>query len=153
MAEENKQVKPGNLEPYYEIIHKVVSELGLDPDECYDAEGKYWSLCKGSADVFITLFVLGEGDDAEWYVEFSSPVMNIPSENLLPFYRRLLEENAKWVATRFSLRDDTVWLDTTRELAGMDYDECYRSLTRIGEVADALDDDLKTEFAAGGEES
>jgi hypothetical protein len=149
--EKTEEIKPGNLEPYYEIINQVISKLGLKPDECYNAEGKYWSLCKGSADVFVTLFVLGEGADAEWYVEFSSPVMKIPSENLLPFYRRLLEENAKWVATRFSVREDTVWLDTTRELSGMDYDECYRSLTRIGEAADALDDDLKTEFAGGGE--
>jgi hypothetical protein len=151
VAEESPQVKPGDLKPYYEIIGQVISNLGLNPDECYNEEGKYWSLCKGSADVFISLFVLGEGEDAEWYVEFSSPVMKLPSDNLLPFYRRLLEENAKWVATRFSLRDDTVWLDTTRELSGIDYDECYRSLTRIGEVADQLDDELRTEFGVEAE--
>jgi hypothetical protein len=151
VAEESPQAKPGDLTPYYEIIGKVISDLGLNPDECYNQEGKYWSLCKGSADVFVSLFILGEGEDAEWYVEFSSPVMKLPSDNLLPFYRRLLEENAKWVATRFSLRDDTVWLDTTRELAGIDYDECYRSLTRIGEVADQLDDELRKEFGVDAE--
>jgi hypothetical protein len=122
----------------------------LTPDECYNADGKYWSLRKGSADIFISLFIIGEGDEREWYIEFSSPVMKLPSQNLLPFYRRLLEENAKWVATRFSIRDDTVWLDITRELAGMDYDECWRSLTRIGDVADGLDGALMEEFAVGG---
>ncbi len=142
--------RPASLEPYCEIIKKVVTELGLNADECYNAEGRYWSLCKGSADVFISLFTIGDGDQAEWYVEFSSPVMKLPSENLLAFYRRLLEENARWVGTRFSLRGDTVWLDVTRELEGMDDNECRRSLTRIGDVADDLDDVLKKEF--GGEE-
>jgi len=149
LPEEEKEIKPGPLEPYYEIINKVIAKLGLEPDGCYNSEGRYWSLCKGSAEIFISLFVLGEGEGREWYIEFSSPVMKLPSAKVLPFYRRLLEENAKWVATRFSLRGDTVWLDTTRELAGMDYDECYRSLTRIGDVADELDDILREEFATG----
>jgi hypothetical protein len=147
MADDDQNIKPGDLAPYYDIIKKVITALGMDPDAAYNAEKKYWSLVKGSADVFISLFVLGEGDGREWFIEFSSPVMKLPSRNLLPFYRRLLEENARWVATRFSVRDDTVWLDTTRELAGLDYDECYRSLTRIGDVADSLDDTLKGEFS------
>jgi len=141
---------PESLNPYFEVIKKVIADLGLKPDECYNSEGHYWSLCRGSAEVFISLFPLGEGQEQEWYVEFSSPVMKVPSENLLAFYRRLLEENAKWVSTRFSVRGDTAWLDVTREIAGMDHDECRRSLTRIGDVADELDDILRGEF--GGEE-
>jgi hypothetical protein len=152
MPEEPKPPKPYPLEPYIEIIKGVVNGLGLNADECYNKEGNYWSLRKGSAEIFVTLFVIGEGDGREWYVEFSSPVMKLPSTNLIPFYRRLLEENAKWVATRFSLRGDTVWLDITREVAGIDAEECSRSLTRIGDVADGLDDMLMEEFGGAGEE-
>lgn len=138
---------PEDVEPYKQIIRKVVRDLGVDPDGCYNAEGNYWSLCKGSADVYISLFTIGDEKEKEWYVEFSSPVMKLPSENLLTFYRRLLEENAKYIAVRFSVREDTVWLDITRELAGLDENECRRSLTRIGETADNLDDELMKEFA------
>lgn len=134
------------MEPYYDTIKKVLTDLGLNADECYNAEGKYWALRKGTADVFVSLFTLGEGEAAEWYVEIASPIMKLPSKNLLPFYRRLLEENAQWVGPRFSLRGDTVWLDITRELAGMNYDEFRRSLERVGNVADELDESLRTEF-------
>lgn len=152
MADETPP-KPHPVEPYYEIIKKVINSLGLTADECFNAKENYWSLKKGSADVYISLFVLGEGEGREWYIEFSSPVMKLPSDNLVAFYRRLLEENAKWVSTRFSVRGDTIWLDITRELAGMDYDECYRNLTRIGDVADGIDDILAEEFGGAEEEA
>jgi len=45
-----------------------------------------------------------------------------------------------------------VWLDITREVAGIDAEECSRSLTRIGDVADGLDDMLMEEFGGAGEE-
>jgi hypothetical protein len=64
----------------------------------------------------------------------------------LAFYRRLLEENANHIALKFCLREDTVWVEITRELEGLSFDECYRNLTRIGETADELDDILKDEF-------
>ena len=72
--------------------------------------------------------------------------MKLPSSDLLPFYRRLLEENAHRVAIKFSIKEDTVWLEVTRELNGVDTTECYRNLTRIGDTADELDDALRDEF-------
>jgi len=149
MAEQEKPAgKTFSPDEYQAIVKKVITDLGLNADECYNAEGRYWRLCRGSAELFISLFTLGEGADAEWYIELSSPVMKLPSENLLAFYRRLLEENARWVGPRFSIRGDTAWLDITRELAGIDYDECRRSLERIGYVADELDNALRAEFGA-----
>jgi hypothetical protein len=104
-------------------------------------------MSRGSADVFISLFTIERPDEPpEWYVEWSSPVFKLPSENLLAFYRRLLEENAQRIAVKFSIKDDTVWLEITRELNGVDTKECYRNLTRIGDTADELDDLLRGEF-------
>lgn len=136
-----------DLDAYKKIIADVIKEIGLDPDECYNRQGNFWTLYKGSAMVYITLYTIDRpGEAPEWYIEWSSPVMQIPSANLLAFYRRLLEENAGRVALKFSLREDTVWMEISRELEGMSYNECYRNLTRIGEAADELDDLLKEEF-------
>jgi hypothetical protein len=136
-----------DLEKYKTIIADAIKEIGLKPDECYNEQGNYWTLYKGSATVNINLFTIDRPDEPpEWYVEWSSPVMQIPSANLLAFYRRLLEENANRIALKFCLREDTVWVEITRELEGLSLDECYRNLTRIGETADELDDILKDEF-------
>ncbi|UCE26342.1 MAG: YbjN domain-containing protein [Candidatus Coatesbacteria bacterium] len=141
------ETKPIDLEKYKKIIAEVVRDIGLNPDECYNEQGNYWTLLKGSAEVNIYLYTIDRpGEPPEWYIEFSSPVMQIPSTYLLAFYRRLLEENAQRIALKFALREDTVWVEITRELEGLSFDECRRNLTRIGETADELDDILKEEF-------
>ena len=136
-----------DLDHYHDVIQKALCELGLDPDECYNREDNYYSMSRGSADIFISLFTIERPDEPpEWYVEWSSPVMKLPSSNLLPFYRRLLEENAQRIALKFSIKEDTVWLEISRELNGLDTNECYRNLTRIGDTADELDDELRKVF-------
>lgn len=141
---EDKQI---DLEKYKKMIADVVRDIGLNPDECYNEQGNYWTLFKGSAAIYISLYTIDRPDEPpEWYIEFSSSVMKIPSTYLLAFYRRLLEENAERIALKFALREDTVWMEITRELEGLSFDECHRNLTRIGEAADELDDILKEEF-------
>ncbi len=136
-----------NIDHYHGIIRETLQELGLVPDECYNKDDNYYSMSRGSADVFISLFTIERPDEPpEWYVEWSSPVFKLPSENLLAFYRRLLEENAQRIAVKFSIKEDTVWLEITRELNGVDTKECFRNLTRIGDTADELDDLLRGEF-------
>jgi hypothetical protein len=136
-----------DLDHYHGVIRETLAELGLDPEECYNSADNYYSMSRGSADVFISLFTIERPDEPpEWYIEWSSPVMKLPSSDLLPFYRRLLEENAHRVALKFSIKEDTVWLEVTRELSGVDTTECYRNLTRIGDTADELDDALRDEF-------
>lgn len=136
-----------DINHYHSIIHETLSKLGLDPDDCFNRADNYYSMTRGSADVFISLFTIERPDEPpEWYIEWSSPVTKLPSGNLLPFYRRLLEENAQRIAIKFSIKDDTAWLEITRELNGLGIDECYRNLTRIGDTADELDDTLRSEF-------
>ncbi|MCP4228538.1 MAG: YbjN domain-containing protein [bacterium] len=136
-----------NLDHYHGVIRETLKELDLDPEECYNSADNYYSMSRGSADVFISLFTIERPDEPpEWYIEWSSPVMKLPSSDLLPFYRRLLEENAHRVAIKFSIKEEAVWLEITRELSGVDTTECYRNLTRIGDTADELDDALREEF-------
>jgi len=58
-----------------------------------------------------------------------------------------LEENAQRVNVKFSIKEeDTIWLEITRELNGVDKKECYRNITRIRDTADELDNTLRKEF-------
>ena len=136
-----------DLAPYRETVKRMLEEIGLNYDDCYIPDGDYWELWKGSAKVYISFFSLEHDDgESEWYMDISSPVMKIPSSNLLAFYRRLLEENGNRIALKFSIREDTVWCEVTRELEGVTFDEGLRNLVRVGEVADEVDDIFRGEF-------
>lgn len=137
-----------DLAPYKEIVEHMIREVGLTPDDCYITDGDYWSLQKGSVPVCISLFYVTHPDgEEEWYMDISSNIMPVPSENLLPFYRRLLDENASRVAVKFSIRENEVWVEITRELEGISFDEAYRNMTRVGDTADEMDDILREEFS------
>jgi hypothetical protein len=135
-----------DLTPYREMVGKMLDEIGLTDADCYVPDGDYWELWKGSAKVYISFFSLEQEDGDEWYMDISSPVMKIPSFDLLAFYRRLLEENANRIALKFSVREDTVWCEITRELSGLSFEESYRNLIRVGEVADEVDDIFRDDF-------
>ena len=136
-----------DLAPYRDMVTQMLEETGLTNDDCYIPDGDYWELWKGSAKVYISFFSLEHEDgETEWYMDISSPVMKIPSSNLLAFYRRLLEENGNRIALKFSMRDDTVWCEVTRELDGITFEEGFRNLIRVGEVADEVDDIFRDEF-------
>jgi len=132
----------GNVEEYAKLIEALIRRAGLEPGECFNEEQQCWQFAKGSADIFITLVEIG----GEHYVNIASPVMAAPQRRREEFFERLLEENAQRIAVKFSLRDDVVWLEINREMKGLGFDEAMRSLVRVAEVADELDQVLVNEY-------
>jgi len=131
-----------NVEEYMRLIEAVIRRAGLEPGECYNEEQQCWQFAKGSADIFITLVEIG----GEYYVNIAAPIMAAPQRRREEFFQRLLEENAQRIAVKFSLRDDVVWLQINREMKGLGLDETMRSLVRVAEVADELDQVLVNEY-------
>ena len=131
-----------NAEEYTKLIEAVIRRAGLDPGECYNEEQQCWQFAKGSADIFITLIEI----TGEYYVNIAAPVMAAPRSRREEFFQRLLEENGHRIAVKFSLRDDVIWLEVNREMAGVGFDEAMRSLVRVAEVADELDQVLVNEY-------
>ena len=72
--------------------------------------------------------------------------MKIPSKNLLPFYRRLLETNYQLIGVSFFLKQDILYLSANRELKGLDPEELRLMEDRVSFNADKLDDLLIEEF-------
>jgi hypothetical protein len=70
----------------------------------------------------------------------------VPESRREEFFLRLLEENALRIAVKFSIRDAVVWLEINREMRGLGFDEAMRSLVRVAEVADELDEVLVNEY-------
>lgn len=131
-----------NVEEYMKLIEAVIRRAGLEPGDCYNEEQQCWQFAKGSADIFITLVEIAD----EYYVNIAAPIMAAPASRREEFFQRLLEENGQRIAVKFSLRDDVVWLEINREMKGLGFDETMRSLVRVAEVADELDQVLVNEY-------
>jgi hypothetical protein len=130
-------------EAYIRLIENVIRRYaGLEPGECYNDEQHCWRFAKGSVDIFVSLLDIG----GEPYVNFAAPIMAVPQSRREEFFERLLEENAHRIAVKFSVREGVVWLEINREMKGLGFDEAVRSLVRVAEVADELDQVLVNEY-------
>ncbi|MEE8639666.1 MAG: YbjN domain-containing protein [bacterium] len=134
---------PAKAEEYIRLVENVIRRVsGLEPDDCYDDEHHFWRFTKGSVEIYVSLLEIGD----EYYVNVAAPIMAVPESRREEFFLRLLEENALRIAVKFSIRDAVVWLEINREMRGLGFDEALRSLVRVAEVADELDEVLVNEY-------
>lgn len=139
-----KKDKPKELEFYKKMIEEIIIEWDLKPDELYNSELQKWGLVQGSVDFFISLFNY-DGTD---FFECSAIIVKLPDENLLAFYRKLLELNDFYIGVKLAVKDNQVWLYGQRECEGMDKDEARRIIDNVRITADDIDVRLMQEFGA-----
>jgi hypothetical protein len=140
MAEgEKKQI---NLQEYIDIINSVISDIGVNPDEVFNKPELSWDLFKGSAEVIIHIFTIED----TYFIDVRSSVCPIPTTNVLPFYRKILELNQYYVAVKFYVYKDWTWVSISRELVGMSKEEMAFNMNSVGNIADEWDDKLREEF-------
>ena len=140
----NKKEEPKNFDHYKEMIDEIIKEWNLDPNQLYNPEYKSWSLSQGSTDFWITLFNLDNVD----FIECAASICKMPEDNLLPFYRRLLELNDYYIGVKLSIKENQVWLLGQRECEGMDKGEAKRLIDNVRLIADDIVDVIMEEFSA-----
>ena len=133
-----------NLQVYYDIIEKVIDSLGISVESCRGQTPGNYLLKKGSANLIIDVWYIEEYQAA--YCQVISPVLKLPNDDLTSLYRELLEINLKQIGISFAVSDDYVYLVSNREAFGMDADEFYNMLTRVGNVADDYDNYLQDKY-------
>ncbi len=128
---------------YYEkMVNDLLASFGLDPEKCRHRPKTLWSAYRGSALIYTEIFKIDDVD----YIEISCPIMLLPSKNLLPFYRKLLEINFQLMGIKFFVRDQWVYIAENRELKGLDSEELKAMILRVSYHADRLDETLSEEF-------
>jgi len=137
-----QQQKATKLETYSVMIEDVIRSLGVDPITSREKSTGQWTLQRGSVKVYVDIYNVNGTD----YICVASPVMEMPSKLLLPFYRKLLELNHEMYAASFSVKDNWVWLRILRELDGLDKNEATAMINRVGSYADQFDEMLISEF-------
>jgi hypothetical protein len=142
-----------NLKSACEMVEKVISDLGLDPEENRlqtEDESVAWGLMRGSAQVFIFVKPADE-DEGESFetLQIVAPVMKVPESggNVTALYQRLLELNAQELTgVAFGLKGDTVVITTDRSTEDLDRSEVKEMILRVGYFADLYDDALVNQF-------
>ncbi|MGQ9816535.1 MAG: YbjN domain-containing protein [bacterium] len=128
---------------YYEkMVNDLLTSYGLDPEKCRHRLKTLWSAYRGFALIYTEIFTLDDID----YLEISCPIILLPSQNLLPFYRKLLEINCQLIGIKFLVRDQWVYIAEERELAKLDFEELKAMVERVSYTADRLDELLIDEF-------
>ena len=133
-----------DLQKYFNIVEGCITKLGVEPSSCRGEKPGQWSLKKGSVNVWIDVFHLEKEKRA--YFQVMSQVMNVPPTNKEALFEELLSINDRLFGVAFTIYKNIVWLKVIREVQGLDEDEAFAMITRIGNYADQYDDELIAKY-------
>jgi type III secretion system-like peptide-binding chaperone len=128
------------------MVEEFLRKIGAVPDNqrLQDRDTIGWGIQRGSAVVFVLL------NEHEKFnsLRVVSPIVYLPEEKILPFYRRCLEINMELITCALGVVDDRVVLVHERPLEGLDQEELEGTINFLSGVADDLDNKLANEFGA-----
>ncbi len=131
------------LEQSAYTVEQILGNIGVDPVEArmrVDA-GYAWNFQRGSA--LIEVYV---SQEERGYLQVLSPIMHLPSTNLLALYRKLLELNLQLTNASVGVHEDVVYVFNERPLEGLDPEEADSIIRKLAIYADELDNTLVDEF-------
>ncbi|EAY31550.1 YbjN domain-containing protein [Microscilla marina] len=120
-----------NLKYYYGIVENCIHRLGVDPVNCRskDTEG-HWDLKRGDITVWIDVWHIDREKRA--YIQVVAPIMEVPIYRIPEFYEDLLRINDQLFGVAFTLYHSWTCLKVIREVEGLDDEEAYNMITRVG---------------------
>ncbi len=128
------------------MVEQFLLNGGTDLSTSRADESLTWLIQKGSATIYLKI---GKNELLdEVTLEVTSPILRLPSKNILPFYRRCLEINSSLVGCALCASEDRILMTSERTLRGLDYQEVEDMVLSVAEAADKLDDVLSEEFGA-----
>lgn len=131
------------LEQSAMTVEQILANIGVDPVSARMSvqAGYGWNFQRGSAliEVYIT-------QEERGYLQVLSPIMHLPTTNLLPLYRRLLELNLQLTNASVGVHQDVVYVFNERPLEGLDPAEADSIIRKLAIYADELDNSLVEEF-------
>jgi hypothetical protein len=128
------------------LISSVIDRFGGDSYESR-VDKNTWRIGIGSAGGYIALLENKENaDNSDIIIYF--PIMKVPLEKSMPFYRRLLELNRGLLGkASFAVDDEnTVSIISGRSIIDIDPNEMADLIIRTARMADYYDDVLLDEF-------
>jgi len=139
-------VKTVGVKEYAKMIHIFFKKIGINPSDnrLRQPDTLGWWIGRGSAIVYILINQDGENST----IRIVSPILYLPDDFILPFYRRLLELNLDLVNCAIAVSEDRILVVSERPLVGLDQKELEHMIGYLSSVADNIDDKLSEEFNA-----
>ena len=134
-----------DLTPYYQMVEKCLASLGINLENARSKTAGEWTILKGSATIYIYVQYLEKNQD--YYFWVVSPVCNAPDEHhQQKFYEELLETNHTLYGVAFTKYNKWIYIKSIRELKGIDLEEMFNIITRVGNYADMYDDVFNAKY-------
>ena len=141
---------PSNaLQLYDEVIIEVLRTRGVDINTAYKPESGLWIVPAQPSPVVLRILRAEHEDDDIDYIEAVMRLGPLPAQNLLAFYRALLESNMRLANAAFSISSEGVFLRQQRPLAGLDEDELNDIISALIHAASAEFGELLEQFVFG----
>lgn len=146
-SKKKKTDQPITLKVCVAMIEEVLKTVGLNPSDqrMPNQKSPGWYVQRGSAVIYIFLIQ----NEKIPSVRFVSPILFLPEDLIMPFYRRCLEINMELMNCALAATNDQIALVSERPFNNnLDVDQIVYLLHYISAVADDIDDKLAKEFKA-----
>lgn len=139
---------PDALEIYHDVIIDVLRSRGVDTTQAYKPDAGLWIVPAQPSPIVLHLMRAEESDDID-YLEAVMRLGPLPAQNLLAFYRALLESNMRLTTASFAIGSEGVFLRHQRPLAGLDEDELNDIISSLISAAEDEFSSLLEQFIFG----
>ncbi|HNW97572.1 MAG TPA: YbjN domain-containing protein [Bacteroidales bacterium] len=132
------------MEHYYNLVEKVIKELGVDPVICRgDKEGQ-WNLNNGTANIWVDVWKQEDKDYG--YIQIMGPVSKVPHEKELEFYREMMEINHGLYACSITKFENWIHVKSIRELEDLSESEVLAMFDRVSYYVNYYDEYIKNKY-------
>jgi hypothetical protein len=140
-----KKVSEGSVAQVTKLVENFFNKIRFNPhqQQIPSAKGYGWWIGRGSAVIYI---FVQEAEGGGVYLRVVSPLVYLPKENLIAFYRKLLDINNDLVNCALATDKDVVLLVVQRPTLGLDQEELDDVVSLLAQTADSLDNELNKEF-------
>lgn len=148
LSREKEKTAGEVVEEWRKELWEALPEIFCDEDDRYGVndDGDI-AIRKGGATLFVN-FGLDEDQGAGWVLAYS-PLVHMPEEALLPFYRKLLDINYdESVMGRLSTHEDVVYIARAQNTEGCNVRALISMVAELAEEADGIAACLIKEFGA-----
>ena len=119
-----------NLTFYYNIVEKATAKIGLDPKKSRTRNAGKWTVTKAGIPVWIDIVYIQ--NENRVYFQVASPIIKMTSENKNSMALDLLTTNNLLYGVAFCINRENVFIKTIRETEGLDMNEAYSMILRVG---------------------
>ncbi|MDI6700377.1 MAG: hypothetical protein QME48_04000 [bacterium] len=140
--------KDNQIEDILTIIEEILSTVGTSHEEAKietsDKNMLGWFFKIGITPIY--LYLLKE--DGKFFIKIISPLTFLPKNNILPYYRKLLEENLTLVDLSIGVEKNFSLLFSIKSIDDLDFERLKKIIETFSQKHTELTSKLVEEFQA-----